>query len=962
MARLLLVVLPLIRLYQCWFCGGVRIEDGKECKCGSEVLTWKYGIYNGEQKTACCGPDTCTIDTNGDGICTDGIPCNTSRWDPWNCGDVIIAQEKTCQCGSSSPPLASSQYKDHGTWCCPSEPCSYQDDGTAVCQNATVVKGSDKGCNGGVCYSRDHLPCKSGNQCVAKSDICHGGAPLCDDGSDLAECSPDNDEDICHPDYNYSKCPAADIPVEHQECYHSVSLTNNKEYDCITRGDETQEDKSSSETIDYQSITPCNDNGLKCGSKCLYISKWCNPYLPWSTSCTTNTTTFSADNPILCQNRTFWQNISCDIYENGKLTDAGYRCKGRHQHCYYPSSSPKFWLPDNCYDRSDQIVRIDEGCSQEINKDKDECQCQKTKDEKNYFQCPINHSPHCIHPKLVCDGHPACDNSEDESLSQECIEKLTKLNTIKPTATKVCTSKTYTDNKMKIVAVACDGVEECLDAEDEGWLCINSSIPFYGTMFFCGMLLLTLIVYKLYKGAFNERMEDSELLVLPDILNEFNFEKNHNKRKFQDDINVFIQASKVLDSKCDRIVKIQKLYELELKIHEGNIAETRLCLKKTLDWSNAKILMEAAFPGFLFKHFKFIDNFLEKIDKLKLSYWIFNKVKTIFNIYLDICKDTILTVTILFVIGGPTSLYYFPTKLTSVVVYCFMVSIIIPLVCSSILHTQRVMENQKEISFSEKILKYCQSLLLSPLRPLILAESYEENKAKRRSLIRFDKNREFVLRLNEEGRKLGKYYSKFVRVDLGLEVVFQLSGQILYLLLSSTNTPTTGGLEEMFKQTSDVFLALSIGLSVKTICFVTLKTISIVKPFLPFTTKMVLLSWIMVSASTRVMTIVLFFTPSFGLFSILGHWKLEQTPYSKELNNRFKTNSMVYLYNTTTFAWTDLNRYNYTSKRAPNYTVYTYYTLQEYFVGFWVLLLIHTYTNLKAVLISISQLCSILFE
>ena len=75
----------------------------------------------------------------------------------------------------------------------------------------------------------------------------------------------------------------------------------------------------------------------------------------------------------------------------------------------------------------------------------------------------------------------------------------------------------------------------------------------------------------------------------------------------------------------------------------------------------------------------------------------------------------------------------------------------------------------------------------------------------------------------------------------------------------------------MFKKTSDVFLALSIVMSVKTICFVTLKAISIVKPFLPFTSKMVLLSWIIVSASTRVMTNVLFFTPAFGFFSILGH-------------------------------------------------------------------------------------------
>ena len=501
---------------------------------------------------------------------------------------------------------------------------------------------------------------------------------------------------------------------------------------------------------------------------------------------------------------------------------------------------------------------------------------------------------------------------------------------------------------MKLVAVACDGVEECEDGEDESWLCSNSSVPFYGTMFVCVILLLSLIVYKLLKGSFSENVDDFNPLVLPDILNPDTFKSNHNEKKFRDEINLFIQISKVVDSKSDRIAKNQKLYDLESKFHGDNISEIKLCLKNTLEWSNAKILIEDAFPGFVRRNLEFIENIFESLDKQNLSYWILNKVKTIFNIYLDICKDSSLMITIMYIIGGPTSLYYFPTKLTSVVIYCFMGTIIMPLVCSSILHTQRELKNQKEIPFYAKLLKYCYSFIVSPIRPLLLAESYEENKTKRKSLEKFDKNRDLVLKLNKEGRKLSKNYSEFVRVDLGLEVMFQLSGQVIYFLLSSTNTPTTGGLEEMFKKTSDAFLALSIGLSVKTIYFVTLKTISIVKPFLPFTTKIVLLSWIMVSASIRVMAIVLFFTPSFGLFSILGHWKLEQTPYSEELNYRFKTNNMVYIYNTTPFAWTDLNRYNYTSNRAPDYTVYTYYTLQEYFFGFWILLFLHTFTNLLA--------------
>ena len=230
-----------------WYCGGVWIDNDNQCKCGGDVLTYEYPNYTRQ----CCGPDTCSIDDIGDAICPDGVTCNTSESWRWNCGNIIIALEKTCQCGSSSPPLDYDQYDyPHYTWCCPSEPCTYQDDGTAVCHNVTIVKGKDKGCDGGVCYSRDYLPCKSSNQCVWKKDICHGGAPLCRDGSDVAACSPDND-DICHPDYGYSKC-SADIPT-HQECYYiRDDYKDNRVFDCINRGDETNTEK---ELVDYNSMT-----------------------------------------------------------------------------------------------------------------------------------------------------------------------------------------------------------------------------------------------------------------------------------------------------------------------------------------------------------------------------------------------------------------------------------------------------------------------------------------------------------------------------------------------------------------------------------------------------------------------------------------------------------------------------------------------------------------------------------
>merc|ERR1719232_1932275 len=475
----------------------------------------------------------------------------------------------------------------------------------------------------------------------------------------------------------------------------------------------------------------------------------------------------------------------------------------------------------------------------------------------------------------------------------------------------------------------------------------------YGTLGVCILLLILTVVYKIFKGSFGEVMEDSELLALMDVLDFSIFNKNHDKPEFQDEINLFIQKSKAMDSKTTRIAKNKKLYKNVSKFHKGNVAKTRLYIKNTLDWSNAKILLEDAFPGIVRRNMEWLENALETLDKWKFDYWLFNKVKTIFNIYIDICKDTFLMVSILVIIGGPTSLFLFPTKLTSVVVYCFATTIVGPLLCSSVLYTQRQLANNPEMACWRKFLEYCLAIVVSPIRPLIIAEAYEENKAKRRALIKYHRNKTMILKLNKEGKNLRKDYSDLIKVDLGLEVTFQLVGQILFLLLSSTTTATTGGLEQMFKKTSDALLALSIVLSIKSIYFVSLKVITILKTFLPFTTKFFLMLWIMVSSSARVMSLVFFFIPSLGLFSILGHWKLEQTPYSEEIKARFENNNTVYLYNSEPVAWTDLSRHSNTSDSGPDYTVYTYFNLQEYFFSFWILWVLHIIVNALA-----KSLCS----
>ena len=82
--------------------------------------------------------------------------------------------------------------------------------------------------------------------------------------------------------------------------------------------------------------------------------------------------------------------------------------------------------------------------------------------ESSYFLCP--RSGQCVHPDLVCDGHPQCTEGEDEDLDL-CHVKNMEKGAIKTSETLRCRSLLY-DN-MDIHSIPCNGVTECSDGSDE---------------------------------------------------------------------------------------------------------------------------------------------------------------------------------------------------------------------------------------------------------------------------------------------------------------------------------------------------------------------------------------------------------------------------------------------------------------------------------------------------------------
>ena len=100
--------------------------------------------------------------------------------------------------------------------------------------------------------------------------------------------------------------------------------------------------------------------------------------------------------------------------------------------CDYLCVNTSAWLSEN----PDEIY-LSHHCQDSCSEPGYGCQaCTNT----SYILCNINGEPHCIHPKLVCDGQKTCDMGEDEELTTECIDKLVRLGDIDEAATLLCKS------------------------------------------------------------------------------------------------------------------------------------------------------------------------------------------------------------------------------------------------------------------------------------------------------------------------------------------------------------------------------------------------------------------------------------------------------------------------------------------------------------------------------------------
>ena len=450
---------------------------------------------------------------------------DTCRYTDWKvrCGDQCIRESADCQCGNETfRPWDTDQYccLPPGGSCTSDWRNATCNEGRTLsmssrCENTNrYLTCHNTYQDSQVLGHQSHFRCP--HTCVSLDEMCRG-LDWCPEEVEVC-----GDPELrCPAAYSISDTTKRNIPTSAGSAHYYCSIAkhiNNGQYDSIDRSDEKQlETEGSALDIDISSFKPCNvsynnNPGVMCATSwtdCLESGWWCNEASPGQ--CNTRSGQISTSDSRLCSNPEVWRNVSCNTYfSDGRVEYYGSRCTS-NMACVYPwytnyNGDVTYYFP-KCSDRSDEIFEEGLTCRQHLKKqiefhqenfcndnypevknrqicinktqwllenpsksDPHNCQssCANSSigldcvacSNSSYFSC--FKSGHCIHPELVCDGHPQCPNGEDENLDLDnCHKKYIENNIVDPYASFRCNSTFY--GGMEIYATPCNNKTECAD-------------------------------------------------------------------------------------------------------------------------------------------------------------------------------------------------------------------------------------------------------------------------------------------------------------------------------------------------------------------------------------------------------------------------------------------------------------------------------------------------------------------
>ena len=154
------------------------------------------------------------------------------------------------------------------------------------------------------------------------------------------------------------------------------------------------------------------------------------------------------------------------------------------------------------------------------------------------------------------------------------------------------------------------------------------------------------------------------------------------------------------------------------------------CMKNHLKSSLYSTLHEDIFPGFVRQYAPRLEKKLNIIDSTKMSWmrWLLMKVGNIASYYVDFFKDFYLGTSILVIIGGPASIIFFPTKLTSVVVLTIFSTVLGPLLITNLdLAIEKIEGSSQNLNFQQKVWIILKILVLSGVNPIMIINKKGEH-------------------------------------------------------------------------------------------------------------------------------------------------------------------------------------------------------------------------------------------
>ena len=85
-------------------------------------------------------------------------------------------------------------------------------------------------------------------------------------------------------------------------------------------------------------------------------------------------------------------------------------------------------------------------------------------------------------------------------------------------------------------------------------------------------------------------------------------------------------------------------------------------------------------------------------------------------------------------------------------------------------------------------------------------------------------------------------------------------------------------------------------------------SLSLEKTFFPITAKIFVHLLTLFSVCKRILVLVVFFVPSFGLFRLLVHWTNEKVPFAVRQNRTISSNDILHIFGKPSVLWSELDR------------------------------------------------------